>query len=78
MLDPHATLEHAVEDLERVTHKRHHAQPRSLIDFWRAQRVFTDPINNRSNTPFERLGNPVPEYAPAILGNFKQVCDSAV
>jgi hypothetical protein len=78
MLDPHTILEHAVEDFEGVAHKRYNAQPRSLFDLRRAQWVFTDPINDRANAPFERLGNPIPEYTPAIRGNFIKIGNSAV
>jgi len=77
VLDAHPIIEHAVEDFKRVANERHHVHARPLFNFRRAQRVPTDPINDRPDACLKCLRYPIPKGAPAVGGDFSQVGDRA-
>ena len=60
-------VEYSVEYLERVAAKGNDVPAWALLHLWGAERVFCNPINNRSDASLQSPRDPVPEN-PLTVG----------
>ena len=78
VLNSHSIFENAIENLERVAHKRCDVQTGPLFNFRRDPRLPADMFYDRTNTSLKRLSDSVAECAAAIGGYFAKIGDCAV
>src|ERR1700730_7275772 len=77
VLNSHSIFENAIENLERVAHKRCDVRTRRLFNSRRDPRLPANMFYDRTNPSLKRLSDSVAECAAAIGGYFAKIGDWA-
>jgi hypothetical protein len=78
VLNSHSIFENAIENFERIAHKRRNVQTGPLFDLRRDPRFPTNMLYDCTNTSFKRRGDSIAECAAAIGGYFAKIGDCAI